>query len=311
MLNGWLPTEGPEITDLIIDYDPATLERKPVRKAEVVARFAALSDFYAVRVVDSIPDVKGVLDPAAVDRLMIATHCELQRMSEEFEHGRRVLELIQPLLAALRATGARPPYRVVDIGCGTGYVARWLAAHGRLPEDVTISGVDYNRALVEESRRLATLENLRCDFEVANAFRLSRPATILLSTGVLHHFRDASLDAFLAQHAGAGALAFAHFDFQPSPAALPGAWVFHMIRMSLPICHHDGVLSAARAHPASALVAAAQHSGPGFATALYGRRFAGTPLPRVFQSLVGVERGLADAFTAALGPRAARLEWNA
>lgn len=308
MLRGWLPTEGPEITDLIVDFDPQTLERLPVRKSAVLERFGALGDAFAQAVVRALPDVDGVLDPAAVDRLMVRTHCEMQRISEEFDHGRRVLELLAPVLAALRAGGVPPPYRVVDIGCGTGYAIRWLAHCRELPGDVELTGVDYNRALVEEARRLAGLEKLTCNFEVANAFRLDRPAAVLMSTGVLHHFRDDGLAAFLGQHAAGPARAFVHFDFQPTPVAVPGAWAFHVLRMTLPIAHHDGVLSAARAHPAATLLAAARPLSTRFRLGMFGRRIAGY-LPRVFQTLVGLEPGLVPAFEEALGRRAARLEW--
>lgn len=309
MLRGWLPTEGPEITDLIVDFDPGTLERRPVRKQAVLDRFGALGDVFAQEVVRALPEVDGVLEPAAVDRLMIRTHCELQRISEEFDHGRRVLELLRPVLSALRAGGVAPPYRIVDIGCGTGYAVRWLAHSRQLPDDVELTGVDYNRALVEEARRLAAVEKLACGFEVANAFQLDRPAAVLMSTGVLHHFRDAGLAAFLAQHGAGPARAFVHVDFQPTPFAVPGAWVFHVLRMTLPIAHHDGVLSAARAHPARALLGAASSLAPRFRLGIYGRTFAGTPLPRVFQTLIGLEPQLVGPFENALGPHTARMEW--
>ena len=91
----------------------------------------------------------------------------------------------------------RNPIRIVDIGCGTGFVIRWLSANGSLGDDVELMGVDFNVALLNEAQRLATIENLRCKFAVANAFRLAEPATIFISTGILHHFRDDILDECL------------------------------------------------------------------------------------------------------------------
>ncbi|GIT29898.1 MAG: hypothetical protein Ct9H300mP1_19440 [Planctomycetaceae bacterium] len=111
-------------------------------------------------------------------------------------------------------------------------------------------GVDFNEALVREAQRLSAAEQLDCRFEVINAFKMARPATVYLSTGVLHHFRGDGLDDFLLQHDQPDTQAFVHYDFQPTPLARPGAWAFHYIRMREPLSRHDGVVSARRAHDA-------------------------------------------------------------
>src|SRR5215216_3846286 len=133
---------GPEISDAIVSFDPITLQRKPVKKAEVMAQFRELRNHEAARIVQQVPERDGVLDPAAVDKLLVTSHCEMQRMSEEFQHGKRVAELLKPILNALREGGVNNPIRIVDIGCGTGFVIRWLAASGSLGDDVELMGVD-------------------------------------------------------------------------------------------------------------------------------------------------------------------------
>jgi SAM-dependent methyltransferase len=301
-----MDAERPEISDLIVDYDVDTLARRPVRRAEVVERFRREGNERAARIVEGLPATGGVLDPGAVDRLLITVHAELQRISEEFEHGRRVVELLSALLAALRERGAPRPIRVADVGCGTGFVIRWLAAHTEL-SDVELVGVDYNAALVAEARRLAAVEGLRCRFEVANAFQLAEPAAVFLSTGVLHHFRGNALARFFAAHELEAAQAFAHFDFQPGLLANLGAWLFHAIRMREPLSRHDGVLSAVRAHAPAALLSAAREGAPRFATSLYSTRLGRTPLPRAFATVLGVRPGLRQPLERALGGRAARL----
>jgi SAM-dependent methyltransferase len=218
-----------------------------------------------------------------------------------------MLDLIRPMIEALRAAGRPRPIRVCDLGCGTGFVIRWLAARGDLGDDVELVGADYNAALIAEAARLASLEGLRCRFVVANAFSLAEPAAIVTSTGVLHHFRGDALIALMHAHESPSIQAFAHVDFQPGPFAVPGAWIFHLARMRERLSLHDGVLSAARAHSAGALVAAAKAGAPSFETGLYGRRFLG-PIPRVFHSLVGVRPTLRDGWLAALGRRVRRLE---
>ena len=296
-----------EISDEIVAFDAATLRRQPVRKASVVEHFRAAGNERAARLVEAMPDLEGNLDPGYVDRLLVSVHCEMQRISEEFQHGQRVVELLRPVLAAVR--GARPPrvVRIVDIGCGTGFVIRWLAANGNLGGDVELLGVDYNEALVTEARRLAAAESLRCTFKVANAFRLEPPATIYLSTGVVHHFRDEALQEFFARHEGPETMAFLHFDFLPSPLAPFGSWLFHTVRMRSALAKHDGLVSAIRAHPSAALRSAAKAGTSSFALAMFNTRLWRLPIPRAFHTLVGIRPALREALVEALGGRATRL----
>ena len=107
---------SPEISDAIVSFDPETLTRRPVMKSDVVRQFSELRNRPAVRVVEKIPDHDGVLDPTAVDQLLVTSHCEMQRMSEEFQHGKRVGELLKPILNALREGGLKRNIRIVDIG---------------------------------------------------------------------------------------------------------------------------------------------------------------------------------------------------
>lgn len=298
---------GPEISDAIVSFDPNTLQRHPVKKADVLDEFRELRNHEAVRIVQQIPDRDGVLDPAAVDKILITSHCEMQRMSEEFQHGKRVAELLKPILNALRHGGVQNPIRIVDIGCGTGFVIRWLAASGSLGDDVELMGVDFNVALLNEAQRLATIENLRCKFAVANAFQLKEPATVFISTGILHHFRDENLSYLLQQHCRPETCAFVHFDFHSSPMAPLGSWLFHVVRMREPLARHDGVLSAVRAHQSRYLLDVTRSAAPEFVSAIYGTRLWRMPIPRVFHSLVGIRPKYRDAFISNMGNRIASL----
>jgi SAM-dependent methyltransferase len=298
---------GPEISDAIVSFDPNTLQRKPVRKSDILVQFTELGNHEAVRIVQQIPEQDGALDPAAVDKILITAHCEMQRMSEEFQHGRRVAELLKPILNALRRGGVQSPIRIVDIGCGTGFVVRWLAANGSLGDDVELMGVDFNVALVNEAQRLAAIENLRCKFAVANAFQLDEPATIFISTGILHHFRDQDLSYLLQQHCRQETCAFIHFDFHSSPMAPLGSWLFHAVRMREPLAKHDGVLSAVRAHKSRYLLDVTRSAAPEFISAIYGTRLWRLPIPRVFHSLVGIRPEYREAFLSNMGKRVASL----
>lgn len=295
-----------EITDLLFDHDDAG-RRTPVRRDHVAQRLAAMGDRNGARAVMRLPSPGETLDSEYVDRLLVAVHAEIQRLSEEFRHGARVAALVTPLLYAIRAAGIPGPYRVVDLGCGTGYVTRWLSANAAAP-DVEYVGLDFNRALVTEAARLARAEHLPCRFELGDAFAMSAPAHVLLSTGVLHHIPTERLALFFENHESGSAHAFAHIDFQPSRIAAFGAWLFHRTRMRLPISRHDGVQSARRAHHPELLRQIAAMHAPSFQTWTDQPRVARSTLPCVLTTLIGVRQPLAAATTTAFGRRARRLD---
>ena len=237
-----------EISDLITDTDPAGGARLPVSRAAVVRRLVENGDRRAARIVAALPvGPDGVLDPVAVDRLMVGVHTELQRLSEELRIGERLAHVLGPLFTAIRASGHAGPLRLVDVGCGLGYLVRWLAATGALGPDVELVGVDLDAALVNEADRLARVEGLACRFVHGNAFDLPEAATVFVSTGVLHHFRGPALAEFFRAQAASPALAFCHYDIAATRLAPIGAWVFHRARMRHPLGRHDGVASALRA----------------------------------------------------------------
>jgi len=299
-----IPQAGPEISDRIVAFDSETLERQPVGKQSVVDEFLSLKNTRAAKVVEDLPaSDDGTLDPKAVDRLLITAHCEMQRISEEFQHGRRVAELLNSILEALRANRVSRPLRVVDIGCGTGFVIRWLAANNSLGDDVELIGADYHPALIEEATRLAREEKLSCRFVIGNAFRLSQPAAVYVSTGILHHFRGAHLVKLFSQSDRPSTCAFLHFDFHSSALAPFGSWLFHAVRMREPLAKHDGVLSAVRAYAPRELLLAARTGAPDFVSAIYGTKLWGLPIPRAFHSLVGIRPQYRNAFIANMGSK--------
>ncbi len=308
VLPSWNP-EQPEITDLIVRHNPLTLGREPVRKREVLKTFQEFGNRQAMRAVEKLPEWDGALVDAAVDRTMLAVHWEMQRLAEEFYHGHRVWEILRAAVTALRKTGFLSKIRIVDVGCGIGYTPRWLAARVSAREQgLEFAGVDLNSTLIREATRLAEAERLDCQFFHGDAFSPELAGNIVISTGVVHHFRGAALEEFLRRHDREETQAFFHFDFQPWLLAPVGSYFFHRLRMRTAIARHDGVLSAARAHTAETLVDAARKGAPGFASGIYGARIWNTPAPRVFHTLVGLRRPLLEEFRAQLGHRARRLE---
>jgi SAM-dependent methyltransferase len=292
-----------EISDLIIHHDMATGARLPVRRDDVVSALRAAGDRRGARIAESLPQHDGVLDGHAVERLLVRTHTELQRLNEELRIAEQLAELLVPLLAAVAGSGER--LRVVDVGCGIGYAIRWLAVSGVLG-DVDLCGVDFNAALVAEANRLAAAEGLSCQFVHGDAFALPRSATVYISTGLLHHLRGADLGAFFRAQADAGAQAYCHFDIAATRLAPLGAWMFHRARMREPLGRHDGVASARRAHADHELMTAAR-SAPDLVPLLYRPVHHSNPFCASVRPVVGVRPQYVSALRSALGPSARHL----
>jgi SAM-dependent methyltransferase len=282
-----------EITDLLWQADGSG-QPLPVLKAEVVGRLLDRGQRRAARIVSRMPARQGVLDPEYLDALGIRVHCELLRLSEELQFGRRVAAQLTPMAASLRA-GGNGTLRVVDVGCGLGYLLRSLAASAALGPGVQLIGMDLNPALIARARDLAAQEGLACQFICGDALRpqaaIRDPArTIVISSGLMHHIPQPALADFFAAQARIGIAGFAHWDIAPCPWSTLGAWVFHHARMREPVSRHDGVMSARRAHPAEALRAAAEAGAPGYhATVLEGPRWHPRGLD-VLRPVVGVRQ---------------------
>jgi SAM-dependent methyltransferase len=282
----------PELSDVIFDVDPETLARRPVDRDAAIAKVRADGNAEGARILAELPARDGAFDPDAVDRLLVASHYEIQRLALELQQGPRMAGLVRAAVAAVRAADPSVQPVVVDVGCGIGYVLRWMAAFGGL-DGVKLVGADFNPALIAEARRLAALEDLRVEFVHANAFAVPG-ATIYVSSGVIHHIPAPALPGFFA--AQAGAWAALHVDFQPSAIAPYGAWLFHEARMRLPLARHDGVQSAVRAHPADVLAARAREGLPAWDVEVHGRAVLG--FPRAMHALCATRPAITAGFRA-------------
>ncbi|MFZ4516732.1 MAG: hypothetical protein ACOYN3_10525, partial [Acidimicrobiia bacterium] len=63
-----------ELSDLIVDIDPVTLTRRPVRVADVSASLAETGDRWAIRLLHGLPSSDGYLHADAVDALLVRVH---------------------------------------------------------------------------------------------------------------------------------------------------------------------------------------------------------------------------------------------
>jgi SAM-dependent methyltransferase len=287
-----------EISDLVLRHSPSG-ERLPVRRDELARTLRAAGDRYGAWVARRLPlGSEGALDPDGVDQVLLRSHLQLQRLSEELQQGQRAAELLAPVLAVLRAHGMARP-RVVDVGCGLGQVLRWLAWHRPLGE-VELVGCDLNGVLIAAAAELAAAERLDCTFLAEDAFALAQPADIVISTGFVHHLRGHELTAALSRQHEAAVVV--HWDVAPGPLTGLGALVFHVARMREPLARHDGVVSALRAHSDATLVAAVREALPGHVPALLDPNPRRNVLTAVLRPVLGIRADLLDAVEAGLPP---------
>jgi SAM-dependent methyltransferase len=286
-----------EVSDLVRAVDPDSGERLRVRRDDVLDRLRAAGDRRGMRVVARLPArPDGTLDPAGVDQVLLRCHTELQRLSEEMQQGRRVADVLRPLLAAVRErTGVQRP-RVVDVGCGLGHVVRWLSWH-RPVGPVELVGCDLDESLVAAAARLAAAERLDCAFLHADALSLDQPADVVMSTGFVHHLRGADLPAFLARQRDVAA--YVHWDLATGPLTAIGARLFHQARMREPLARHDGVISALRAYDDATLVAAVRTGTPDMVPLVVDGSPRRNPLVTVLRPVLGLRADLVDPFFAA------------
>ena len=290
-----------------MDYDPLTLARREVVKREAIDRLRDASMPARARRIASRLAARGeTFDPDAVDGVLVRSHLELQRLHEEFRVGALMRQLLVPVIDS-----SRP--HTTDRFASSISAAAWASSRAgsrvtvKLDARVELIGADYNRTLVTAAQRLADEERLKCRFVVANAFALTEPAHIVISTGVLHHFRGDALAAVFREHARAGIAAFVHLDIRPSFIAPIGSWIFHRSRMREPLAQFDGYWSTVRAHHASTLVAAARQANE-YTLGTIDTRAGLLALIRIFQAVVGVRGIGATEVAAAFAPLGARYQ---
>lgn len=262
-----------EITDLIAVPG--------VRRSEAAARLRASGQERAARLVEALPATDGVLDAEDCRRLLRRIHAELQRLGEELQLPRRLAEEIEHI------SSRHPVERIVDVGCGAGYILRGLARAGSLP-GVELVATDFNADLLDMGRELARQDGCDVRFEEADALDLAADgdATVVISTGFLHHLNREQVGEFLARHEAAGIVGFLHYDPEPGWLTNLGSWIFHRSRMREPVSRHDGNLSMRRAHPTAFLRDTAAAAAPSFDVSCRG----GQNVLRVWRPLVGVRR---------------------
>ena len=127
------------------------------------------------------------------------------------------------LLDRLAARGiARPGARVVDLGTGTGSLARLFAQRG-----CEVTGVDIAGPLLEQARRLDRDAGVECDYVEGRAEATGLPgdAFDVVSAGQCWHWfdRPAAAREVARLLVPGGTAVIAHFDWLPIPGNVVSA----------------------------------------------------------------------------------------
>jgi SAM-dependent methyltransferase len=108
-------------------------------------------------------------------------------------------ELSSALRELIEGPAALPRSTAIDIGCGTGDAAIYLARQGW-----QVTGVDVAAKAVERARAKAAAAHVRVDFTRADATRLSSAGVgedfgLILDSGCLHGMSDDARDRYVAE----------------------------------------------------------------------------------------------------------------
>ncbi len=98
-------------------------------------------------------------------------------------------------LVSLVESGRINPCRAIDLGCGAGGNAIYLAQHG-----FEVTGVDYAGAAIEKSRARASEAGVQANFivdDLTNLQHISGKFTFLLDYGVLDDLRPRQREPYL------------------------------------------------------------------------------------------------------------------
>jgi len=103
----------------------------------------------------------------------------------------------RPELVTLVTSGRLAPGRALDLGCGTGANAVFLAQHG-----FDVTGVDFAPAALDKARRLARETGVQAAFvedDLTSLRRITGPFDVLLDYGVLDDLSSADRDRYVDQ----------------------------------------------------------------------------------------------------------------
>ena len=101
----------------------------------------------------------------------------------------------QPDLVCLQESGTIQGLSVLDIGCGSGDNAIYLAQKGH-----KVTGIDSSKSAISAARQRASASNVKIAFHVTDALNLSslnEAFDTVIDYGLYHNFRDKDISAYI------------------------------------------------------------------------------------------------------------------
>jgi SAM-dependent methyltransferase len=122
-----------------------------------------------------------------------------------YRHGRPRWDSVQPQAELVDLVAGRRRGRALDVGCGTGTDALYLAQHGW-----DVVGVDFVPEAIETARKRAVDAGLSPRFVVGDVTQLRRagvggPFDLIMDTGCYHGIAAGLRDAYAAEVAAVAA----------------------------------------------------------------------------------------------------------
>jgi ubiquinone/menaquinone biosynthesis C-methylase UbiE len=130
----------------------------------------------------------------------------IQGSNTEYNRYSRFWERIEPKIQSdflarpyvIKLAGDVKNKRIIDIGCGEGYIARILAKKG-----AKVVGIDSSREMIKIAKKLSEKLNLNIEYRVGNALNLKnlfkRKFDIALSVLVFPYFNKINLSRAVKQ----------------------------------------------------------------------------------------------------------------
>ena len=120
-----------------------------------------------------------------------------------YRHGRPRWDSVEPHREFERLVIGRRPGRALDLGCGTGTDALYLAQHGW-----DVVGVDFVPEAIETARKRAVDAGISPRFVVGDVTQLRQagvegPFDLIMDTGCYHGIAEGLRDAYAAEVAAA------------------------------------------------------------------------------------------------------------
>lgn len=183
--------------------------------------------------------------PGISDQLLYKNLGELDIMNR-FIGGHAIsLEGIKRLM-----TDSQKEYHIVDLGCGSGDVLRFIARWARTNQyRVKLTGVDMNadaiRYLFEKSAEYPEITGITADYE--NYLAATDDIDIVHCGLFCHHLDDSKLVQLFQYLKTSSCQGIVINDLQRNPLAYYGVWFLTRLLNGSALSKHDGPVSVLRA----------------------------------------------------------------